>query len=371
MKKQSIPELQRISLEEVCLSILGANLASNCMDFLMQAPEPPSNDSVSNALKVLEEVGAIEPLASLRDGERLEVITPLGKHLSKLPVHIRLGKMLIFGTLFKVLDKILTIAASLSSKSPFATDMDNSHQAEAAHKAFAHPTSDFLTICNVWDAYHRCKKTSVNVRRFFETNYLNRAAFIEIEETRKQFIQLLTQIGFIDSTKFDTTEKISTSVYNKFGTNENILSAVVCAGLYPNCAHVLTESADEIPSIWQKKDQLWFHKSSIHHGKKKIDSDWIIYHEKFVTHKVFISTASPVSPFSLMLFGKNIEVEYLERKVVVDDWIELKLPAQTGVMFRELREEMSQVLDSRIMTVNEQENSEVLIERITKLLSME
>ncbi len=372
MKKQSIPELQRIPLEEVCLTILGANLASNCMDFLMQAPEPPSNEAVSNALTVLEEVDAIEPLTSSQDGTRLEIITPLGQHLAKLPVHIRLGKMLIFGALFKVLDKTLTIAASLSSKSPFVANIDNSHQAAAAHKAFAHPSSDFMKVCNVWDAYRAaCEISSSNGRRFCEKNYLSRAAFLEIEDTRKQFIQLLTQIGFIDPSYLKTAKTISTSHYNKYASNENILSAVICAGLYPNCAHVLSKSMDEVPTIWQKKDQLWFHKSSINHNKKKIDSDWIIYHEKFATHKVFVSTTGLVKPFSLLLFGKNIDIKFFERKVVVDDWIELKLPAQTGVMFRELREEMYKVLGSRIICLDDNQKGEALIEKVTKLLKLE
>ena len=375
MKKQSIPELQRIPLEEVCLTILGANLASNCMDFLMQAPEPPSNEAVSSALKVLEEVDAIEPLTSSQDGRRLEIITPLGEHLAKLPVHIRLGKMLIFGALFKVLDKTLTIAASLSSKSPFVTNIDNSHQAAAAHKAFAHPTSDFMTVCNVWDAYcTACEISRSNGRRFCEKNYLNRTAFVEIEDTRKQFIQLLSQIGFIDrSHVIDNTINIVSSRYNVCGSNENVLSAVICAGLYPNCAHVLSTSIDDAPTIWHKKDQLWFHKSSVHHNKKKIDSDWIIYHEKFATHKVFVSTTSLIKPFSLLLFGKNIDVKYLERKVVVDDWIELKLPAQTGVMFRELREEMSTVLGKRIKgnLDDDGQKGEAMIDRITGLLKLE
>ena len=70
------------------------------MDFLLQAPQPPSQESVSNALQVLEDVGAIHPIRTTKKHSRLEKITSLGIHLSKLPVHVRLGKMLIFGALF-------------------------------------------------------------------------------------------------------------------------------------------------------------------------------------------------------------------------------------------------------------------------------
>ena len=59
MHEQPMPELQRVPLEEACLSILAGNLGINCMDFLMQAPQPPSEESVQAALLLLEEVGAM------------------------------------------------------------------------------------------------------------------------------------------------------------------------------------------------------------------------------------------------------------------------------------------------------------------------
>jgi HrpA-like RNA helicase len=371
MKHQPIPELQRIPLEEVCLTILAANLATNCMDFLLQAPQPPSNESVTGALKVLEEVNAIEPVRRQSSDARIEIITPLGQHLAKLPVHIRLGKMLIFGSLFKVLDTTLTIAASLSSKSPFSTNIHNSSQAAAAHKAFVHPTSDFLTVCNVWDAYSAaCSVSFSNGRRFCEKNFLNRTAFIEISDARKQFVQLLEQIGFINSSDLKSAKDISSSCYNINGSNENVVGAVICAGLYPNCAHVLTQYGDDLPSLWQRQEQLWFHRTSVHHNKKKVDSEWVIYHEKFATHKAFVSTTCLIKPFSILLFGKSIEVQHLERKVLVDGWIELGIPAQTGVMFQVLREAMSKVLNNRISSVGERED-DTLIDGIIKLLILE
>ncbi len=370
MKKQSVPELQRIPLEEVCLTILAANLATNCMDFLMQAPQPPSNDAVTRALKVLEEVNAIEPVRSQINDTSIEIITPLGKHLAKLPVEIRLGKMLIFGAMFKVLDKTLTIAASLSSKSPFSTNFDESQRAEAAHRAFTHPTSDFLTICNVWGAYTAANTSSAGARRFCQRNFLNQSAFFEISDTRKQFIMLLSQIGFVDPTHIKS--EIPSSPYNINGSDENILSAVLCAGLYPNCAHVLTRQGENVPSLWQEKMQLWLHKSSVLYNKKRIESEWVIYHEKFATHKVYVSTTSPVKPFSLLLFGKSIQVQHLDRKVIVDGWIELKLPAQTGVIFRELRKEMSKVLNNHISNVHVKKTEDnTLVDGIIKLLKLE
>ena len=43
----------------------------------------------------------------------------MGKTLSKLPVDITIGKMLIMGSLFHQIDPVLSLAAALSVQTPF------------------------------------------------------------------------------------------------------------------------------------------------------------------------------------------------------------------------------------------------------------
>ena len=43
-------------------------------------------------------------------------MTPLGRHLAALPCPVRLGKMLIYGAIFGVLDPTLSIAAGEYTK---------------------------------------------------------------------------------------------------------------------------------------------------------------------------------------------------------------------------------------------------------------
>lgn len=58
----------------------------------------------------------LQDLGALTADERL---TPLGYHLASLPVDVRIGKLMLFGAIFRCLDPALTIAASLAFKSPF------------------------------------------------------------------------------------------------------------------------------------------------------------------------------------------------------------------------------------------------------------
>ena len=83
--------------------------------FLERAVTPPKAGPVMAAISNLMDLGALAKTATSPRPE----ITPLGFHLAHLPVDARLGKMLIFGSIFCCLDPVLTIAAVMSCKSPF------------------------------------------------------------------------------------------------------------------------------------------------------------------------------------------------------------------------------------------------------------
>ena len=65
-----------------------------------------------------------------------EEITPMGKLLSKLPTNVHLGKFLLISTIFQCLDPALTIAATLTSKSPFVMPFGLEQDADRAKKKF-------------------------------------------------------------------------------------------------------------------------------------------------------------------------------------------------------------------------------------------
>ena len=60
----------------------------------------------------------------------------MGRLLSKLPTDVHLGKFLLISTLFGCLDPALTIAATLSSKSPFVSPFGHEDEADRAKASF-------------------------------------------------------------------------------------------------------------------------------------------------------------------------------------------------------------------------------------------
>eukprot|EP00814_Leptocylindrus_danicus_P002099 CAMPEP_0116048816 /NCGR_PEP_ID=MMETSP0321-20121206/29806_1 /TAXON_ID=163516 /ORGANISM="Leptocylindrus danicus var. danicus, Strain B650" /LENGTH=289 /DNA_ID=CAMNT_0003531147 /DNA_START=349 /DNA_END=1218 /DNA_ORIENTATION=+ len=251
--------------------------------------------------------------------------------------------------------------------------MDHNAQAAAAHKTFHHPSSDFLTICNVWDAFQLAlANNDVNGKNFCRKYFISFATLKEISELRLHFLDLLDQIGFIDkhslsllknsnsnSSSSSSLEQrhIQRCPYNVNGKCDNVVSAVICAGLYPNVARVDAASSDTggLPSLWHKKERLHFHSSSVNHQRKHLglagqsQSNWILFYEKFkVNKRVSVATTATIEPYSLLLFGEEIQVKHVDREVVVDDWIHLSAAAKTGVMFRELRRKLSELLKDMI-----------------------
>lgn len=94
---------------------------------LSEAMDPPSSKNIRRAIESLKTVKALTGT---------ETLTPLGKQLAKLPLDVFLGKLILYGAFFKCVDAAVSIAAILSSKSPFLNDINRKSQIEASRKAF-------------------------------------------------------------------------------------------------------------------------------------------------------------------------------------------------------------------------------------------
>ena len=66
--------------------------------------------------------------------DQSEALTALGEHLAVLPIDVRVGKMLLLASIMGCLDPILTIAASMASRSPFVAPLDKRDEADLAKR---------------------------------------------------------------------------------------------------------------------------------------------------------------------------------------------------------------------------------------------
>ena len=148
---------------------------------------------------------------------------------SKLPVDIKIGKLLIYSCILRCVDPILSICASLSLQTPFLSPFDARQQAKEAHKKFVTSKSDHIAISNAFNAF----KQSNSQKKFCGENFLSYNTMKMIEKLRIQFSEMLYDGGFIPFPPRGN-QSIGGSLVNQSSSSMRILQACLAAGLYPN-----------------------------------------------------------------------------------------------------------------------------------------
>uniref|UniRef100_A0ACD5VVA8 Uncharacterized protein n=1 Tax=Avena sativa TaxID=4498 RepID=A0ACD5VVA8_AVESA len=115
MPEYQTPEIKRIPIEELCLQVKLLDPNCKIADFLKKTLDPPVNETVKNAITLLQDLGALT---------QDEQLTDLGEKLGSLPVHPSTSKMLLFGILMNCLDPALTLACAADYRDPFFIPMD-------------------------------------------------------------------------------------------------------------------------------------------------------------------------------------------------------------------------------------------------------
>ncbi|MBU2478658.1 MAG: ATP-dependent RNA helicase HrpA, partial [Gammaproteobacteria bacterium] len=136
------PEIQRTNLASVILQMLALKLGDiEHFPFV----EAPDTRFIRDGFKLLHELGAVD------ESDRL---TDLGRQLARLPVDVRIGRMVLAGRDEHCLREILVIASALSVPDPRERPMDKQQAADEKHKQFLDEQSDFLGYVKLWDFYH-------------------------------------------------------------------------------------------------------------------------------------------------------------------------------------------------------------------------
>lgn len=295
-------EMQRISLEEIVLQtkIQCTDQTCKVKVFLSKALDPPSPAAVQSAISELQEIGAMDDQ---------EDLTVLGKHMAYLPVEPRIAKMIIYGTIFRCLDPVLTIAAGLSYKDPFVTPLNCRVQADQSRKTFANGSrSDHVALLNAYNGWMEAMSQSRG-REFVKQRFLHWGTLNMIRGMRDQFIRLLEVSGLVPS--FDSGHTV-----NAFSGNLELVKAILCAGLFPNAVKVglgieskgrCGKKRVRVAFRTRSDGRVALHPSSVNSDERQFGSQWLVYHDKVKSTQVFIRDSSMVHPVALIcLSGKDV-----------------------------------------------------------------
>uniref|UniRef100_A0A8C3RTR9 Putative ATP-dependent RNA helicase DHX57 n=1 Tax=Chelydra serpentina TaxID=8475 RepID=A0A8C3RTR9_CHESE len=374
--KQQLPEIQRVPLEQLCLriKILDMFSAHGLQSVLSRLIEPPGIESLRASKLRLQDLGALTPH---------EKLTPLGYHLASLPVDVRIGKLMLFGTIFRCLDPALTIAASLAFKSPFVSPWDKREEANKKKLEFAIGNSDYLALLQAYKGWRLSTKESSHASySYCRENFLSGRVLQEMASLKRQFTELLSDIGFVKEglrardmekrwSRGDGVLDATGEEANSNAENIKLISAILCAALYPNVVQVKTPEgkyqytsagavklhpkAEELKFVTKNDGYVHIHPSSVNYQTRHFDSPYLVYHEKIKTSRVFIRDCSMVSVYPLVLFGGgqvHVQLQRGEFVISLDDgWIRFAAAShQVAELVKELRCELDQLLQDKIKT---------------------
>jgi ATP-dependent RNA helicase DHX29 len=237
MAEQQTPEILRLSLQDLVMRVKICKLG-DIEATLAQALDPPSSRNIRRAIDALVEVNALTPN---------EDLTPLGHQIARLPLDAHLGKLVLLASTFACVDVAITIAAILSSKSPFLTPFGAKQRADIARLAFKKGDSDLLTTYNAYKAWRAvCNTPGRSEMQFCHKNFLSPQNLGNIEDLKAQLFSSLVEAGFVQLTpderramsRYRSTSRHRVFVdvpaqYDIYSDNDILVNSVIATAFYP------------------------------------------------------------------------------------------------------------------------------------------
>ena len=200
------PEILRTSLASVVLQMLSLGFGDIAeFPFLT----PPGSRDVKSAIDLLVELGAVQPARPSAGGAtEAPRLTRIGRDIARMPIDPRFARMLVEASRASadsaggVIGAVLAIVAGLSIQDVRERPSADAPQAvrdeaERMHARFADPTSDFLSILNLWNHLRAQQKElgSSAFRRLCRSEHLNYVRVREWFDVHRQLRTLVPKKG--------------------------------------------------------------------------------------------------------------------------------------------------------------------------------
>jgi len=180
------PEIRRSSLAGVILRMLQLGLG-RIEDFPFL--EAPDERAVADGWHQLAELGAVD------NARRM---TAIGRQMARLPVDVKLARMLVAAQAVGCLRPMLVIASFLGIQDPRERPADARGAADTAHAQFADGRSEFVGVLRLWDAYRQAHEdlTQSKLRDWCGRHFLGFLRMREWRELHRQLRLLCEELGW-------------------------------------------------------------------------------------------------------------------------------------------------------------------------------
>ena len=182
------PEILRTNLAAVILQMISLGLGD-----IEQFPflQPPDKRGIADGLDLLRELGAIET------GAGANRITRVGREIAQLPLDPRYARMVVEAQKLGVAREVIAIVAGLSIQDPRERPVEKRERADQLHNRFRDPTSDFITLLNLWNHLQRRQRelSGNQFRKEVRGEFLNYLRIREWADVERQIRRQVKNAG--------------------------------------------------------------------------------------------------------------------------------------------------------------------------------
>jgi hypothetical protein len=185
------------------------------------------------------------------------------------------------------------------------------------------------------------------------------------QSMRRQFVDLLHEAGFLPQSS-GAADRLSRdramlggSAANENSSYDDVVSAVVVAGLYPNV--VCVSQRQRRPSARPPRlsargiGRVELHPKSALAAATALPHPYLVYHALVRSSACFVHDATCVPTMALVLFGGKLRVDDAGGSggiaaIVLDDWLTLHVAAESAACIVALTQRMQHCLQAKFTT---------------------
>jgi len=198
--------------------------------------------------------------------------------------------------------EIIVLASALSVQDPWQRPVENSREADEKHGLFKVPSSDFLTLLNLWEHYHQLlneKKATNQIKRYCKTHYLSYRRMREWQDVIHQISAILKEQGIRQrfTVRPKKTEPSSENTKNKFDQRYTDIHRSVLSGHLSNIA---LKKEKNVYQAAKGRDVMIFPGSVLFNDA----GEWIVASEIVETSRVFARIVAEIDPMWLEELGR-------------------------------------------------------------------
>jgi HrpA-like RNA helicase len=281
------PEIMRINLRNILLDLKAIGIEDlEIFDYI----DKPEKEYYSKAYEDLVTYGALNRLNL--------TLTDVGRKLSVLPVEPLMGLILI-NSLEKdfasVREDVLTIVSLLQTDNIFYTPSVIKEKVEKIREKFIHPTSDHITLLNVFNQW---KENKENAQTFAKEHFLNDKALRKADDVKKQLKGYLAKLSNINHEEEENMrmEEIISKIENnnsEVSVKEELIIKCLLTGYFTNLARY---SSDNHFVTVKEKNLCKIHPTSILIKNPKLGRtmQMLFFNDVIITNKQYLKTCTLV-----------------------------------------------------------------------------